>query len=1084
MEKYADEKGSFVAELADIISAYSNSRNLDDRIPLTTDGESGRIGMMLFMSSALQILASEFATESRGTNDKMCTSDLLNKFTQSRRFMGLDYISIALNNNKQFCALAKSAKLDSDPTSLFRSFPSMSTRIMKNDFYWNENRFDLRSCFLWLAGSDGQDAQANTEIQKTLHNVSLPNHLVAAELSLMESWGSFLTITAYDIFRKNDSMVPRSCAVTLLCLARDTLASLGRNLRVVCEKMSDQSSFETSKTIVRMTKSLGKVLLFVAELGVFKSLPFQEILAALIDLAEVMDYLHNFISQQPVGHGELSRGTAKVGQSYGHCLLLMRTYFESFLTHKVHDMVYITQTYCTLQANFIGCAVLLCDSLESKSPADSASCRRDVYANLCLMNCKYLQVFVSCCDVENASDQGRNCAMIRLCSSLFTLILCSDAVKDLTYLGTISGILRESTAIRQLMQLSVRLSLVAARTVSLVEKPDDAWVGDSTILATVNSVFVLLHSITETNSPELVSLLSCLEFSQLVVRNSLFRARTSLWLSQQGSNTAPTRGYMFQGKLAAISNQNSSLLMGTDDPVYGLWLTAMHILEGSNRTLSDSITAHEIQRIRREFVAISVEFLDVYKDPLLVSLKSCSCKLTRNILREATVFLSLMAELSKRSTRDLFTHSCKVFFDEVLEHTKFVVSTLSRFVGAAGSAQELFRAIQEYESLDTDAFEEQALTPLRFPRARLVSEGLSSAKHEAIKFSHYASGRTARITKYDFETSTTVPGFLKDLSMAISNENDLERNCRLAVTSHFSLDLTRLASQCLFQAMSLIWRTHSITSSFYRFTRPTKRRENHDLFHLVRPGIVVGYRSVGALEVGGPMGFLSLRLGKVIKVDTFSQTWEVSVLRDMGSLDVVEGVTEIISPAQLSGAEDKSSRKTPSQLEAAPDTMSTFEDMPDLLTTGNYILILRWCHQQVTLNQGSAFDTGFEAAGLLRQIAEQAAVLLAADLVLHDLNGHFKNKEKKEVLQLDNQMFELFADKDTLASDLENAPQLSTFSEGRLKELISPEVWTSIQQQVQPFVARSLKEKLENEDKQKQLVGMRRVRRRGSFGWR
>jgi hypothetical protein len=164
--------------------------------------------------------------------------------------------------------------------------------------------------------------------------------------------------------------------------------------------------------------------------------------------------------------------------------------------------------------------------------------------------------------------------------------------------------------------------------------------------------------------------------------------------------------------------------------------------------------------------------------------------------------------------------------------------------------------------------------------------------------------------------------------------------------------------------------------------------------------------------------------------------------------------------------------------------MSTFEDMPDLLTTGNYILILRWCHQQVTLNQGSAFDTGFEAAGLLRQIAEQAAVLLAADLVLHDLNGHFKNKEKKEVLQLDNQMFELFADKDTLASDLENAPQLSTFSEGRLKELISPEVWTSIQQQVQPFVARSLKEKLENEDKQKQLVGMRRVRRRGSFGWR
>ena len=156
-----------------------------------------------------------------------------------------------------------------------------------------------------------------------------------------------------------------------------------------------------------------------------------------------------------------------------------------------------------------------------------------------------------------------------------------------------------------------------------------------------------------------------------------------------------------------------------------------------------------------------------------------------------------------------------------------------------------------------------------------------------------------------------------------------------------------------------------------------------------------------------------------------------------------------------------------------------------LLTTGNYVLILRWCHQQINLDQGNALDNGFEAPGMVRQIAEQAAVLLAADLVLHDLNGSFKTIDKTEVSQLEDQVLELFADKDTIVSNTENQPLLSTVSEGRMKDVLHPDVWTSLQQQVRPFVSRCLKEKLEIEAKKKQkLGGERKVRRRSSFGRR
>ena len=78
--------------------------------------------------------------------------------------------------------------------------------------------------------------------------------------------------------------------------------------------------------------------------------------------------------------------------------------------------------------------------------------------------------------------------------------------------------------------------------------------------------------------------------------------------------------------------------------------------------------------------------------------------------------------------------------------------------------------------------------------------------------------------------------------------------------------------------------------------------------------------------------------------------------------------------------------------------------------------------------------------------------------------------EKKEVSRLDDQIFELFADKTLLVGNLENegASSPSSFQEGRMKEVINETVWKGLQSQVRPFVERAWKKEIERERKRRE----------------
>jgi len=735
--------------------------------------------------------------------------------------------------------------------------------------------------------------------------------------------------------------------------------------------------------------------------------------------------------------------------------------------------------YCKHQQTLLSCALVVCGLIEKREHSrPDHGVQGDIYLSLCLTNCKFVQTFSQICNQDEICLKTHT-TIIRSCASFFTLLVIGyqgDRSSNAFYTNMLSNSFREYEVLKLLMQYATLLSAFVVGNLSSSNNSNPS-IEDKEILDVIKAVFNLLHAIADTNDPEMIKTLQGVELSQLAVRNPLFTLRSPIW-SQPDSTQAQHRGYVFKRETVTISNKKSSIYLGSEDPVYEIWLASMQVLGACVRTSSHYLNDSGRDKIGTGFLDMSIEFLRVQKLSLLVCLKSCvnPSKLNRLALREAKVLLAMIAELCKRNVRASFVSSDLKLCDEFLEHSKITMTSLSSFLGAVGTSCELFAAIEEYESFDQDRFEDLKMAPLSQLRLSLLSIGLPMAKQKAMRLSNYASSRLEKVSQEDFEAVTIVPDYLKSLSQKRAYESSSEQICRLSVTNQFSLGLVQATAKFVCQALSLVLRTHALSKSFYMFSEADSAI---DCMSLVEPGIVIGYRpNIGQSMLYDSSEFECLRFGRVLVADTFARTWKVEVIRQEGNdREIHDGRKEIVQAAQLAGIEDKSARKPSTSLLApAPDSMTDFESIPGYLTTGNYILILRWCHQQTTLIQaGTSLDAGVEAPPYIQQIAEQASILLGADLVLHGINGSFKNKDKQEMSQLDVQIFELFADKAHLAGNLENEqPVISvntSFPEGRMKEVIDDSVWSSMQSQVRPFVQRAwtVRQEMERKRKEKRI---------------
>jgi hypothetical protein len=675
------------------------------------------------------------------------------------------------------------------------------------------------------------------------------------------------------------------------------------------------------------------------------------------------------------------------------------------------------------------------------------------------------------------------------CISLFTVLVTKGngpQISDASYFKLISETLKEHDVLKQLIGHGLAASTTAATSIS---SPDvgphsqQYWKRGPTKeeksnLIVVQSILNLLYSIAGANNPEMLSILLGTQLSQLIARNPLYKYAKYMW-TQFGDSTMPPRGYIVSDERAGLAMQNGpmaavSFHIGKNDPIHAIWLTSMKILQASLRSSTNCLNIQGTESIGKLFFGMSAEFLEINREALISCLKYCGSKLTRNALLESTHILALVAELCKRDTRDVFVHRYGRVCEELVDWSKFGVVSISKFLGAAGTARELFGGLEESESLDSDFdFGNASALPAK-SRHPLLSKGrLQDAKHEAYKFSDFAARCCQRVTKLDFEAATTVPAHLQHLSLDRNNDELLERNCRLSVTSDFNLQMERAASDCLSQAISTIWKTHPCSRSFKMFSE--REALQLDAMGLVQPGVVIGFRPAdgdGILADGTSETFGSLRFGRVLSDDTVNRTWEVNVLKRSGGDTVDSDTKEVVRVRQLAGIEDISMRKAVALYMPAPDTENALKKGCPSFSLGHLILVLRWCHQRCLSLRESNLPDGLKKIKSTARMAEQAVALLGAELAIHAEISSALNMDKTTTSQLDSQIYELFADYQILSPLMDDGTTTAQIREGRLKDVIGQSAWDAIRPQVRSEVERGWKLIKEKEQsRQKRAYG-------------
>jgi hypothetical protein len=737
----------------------------------------------------------------------------------------------------------------------------------------------------------------------------------------------------------------------------------------------------------------------------------------------------------------------------------------------------------------------LVEAREGGAPKSLRWQRDDVYNDLAATCGKVLNVlaFLASGESQDMQPEAEAVAQNRrqyregflTSSSLLTLLVSRTSYaldESNAYFKKISKTLRDHAMLESLMGQAVLASAAAAELRSaLSDSTKSNRSEEAETVSVVKSVLTLLNSIAGASDLDMLSLLADSRLVQLVANNPLF-AYAINGRDVEDSSTAPRRGYIPSGGQGSVqrteSSRNASAMAfysGHDDPIHDIWLTSMLILRASLRSSSRLQT----EGVKGRFFGVALEFLAAYHDQVLGCLKECSAVssdpkssfFTLNALNEASTILGLVAELCSRTNRNKFMVSNKSLYAEFIRWSSAVVVSISKFLGASGTARELFLALSQYDTADQLGHGDYA-AQLK-SRHPAFAGGVQNAKHEATRYSHFASSCCACVTKKDFEAASVVPSHFKHLSQEKAHDSALERNCRLSVTSIFVLELEQVAGECLSKAISVLWATHPSASSFVMLSEREASQIN-TMSH-VQTGTIIAFRPAQnrRLIVGGETEDSdSIRFGRVFFSDTVKRAWEVEVIDRFSSHEATDTQRVAVPVAHLAGIEDVSKRKCVASYRAAPDSASELENMQPVLSLGHLILALRWCHQdsKTTTTNESGLSPG--VGPFVQRLAEQITALFGSELSLHQEIGSGETIQKAEQAKLDAQILEMFGDLSEIR-ELGLEPVSGSFfnpvaHEGRLKSVLCESSWLTIQPQVQDHTLRARADIREREKKRKE----------------
>lgn len=528
------------------------------------------------------------------------------------------------------------------------------------------------------------------------------------------------------------------------------------------------------------------------------------------------------------------------------------------------------------------------------------------------------------------------------------------------------------------------------------------------VLSSINN-FMLVIAQEGDRDPGMLAVIQSGGALEMIIRNPLFvqmRNTNSSSTSSLGETTAP-RGYIATLEkmipYTSVGGAKRNFFFSRDDPVHSLWNTSLKVvcsLVTATKSVMDS-------GVRKHFLLMASDFVVSHSETMIDSLKACrdfdSSGLTVNSLREGASILSLLSEISKAPHKGDLRQFSPLIQETFLPLAISIVAKLSAFLGASSSSREYFEALAEIDA----ASGAEDLGATFSPFSHGVS--LQNARHEAIRYSHFASSLRLAATRNEFEMSY-VSRQSDGQQEEKRSEVELETSARAAMECSFASHMEQAAAECLFFALLLLWDWHPSASSFASFTQQEIRA--HDI---VKPGSIIAFCPESDNKTESKL------FGEVLHCNTVERCYIVRLIGKQ-----YRNAEGLVRENQIVGIEDESKRRAIFDFAPAPETSSeVIESANKTPTLGHLILALRWCHEFCSSNRDGQSNVSQQ------RFAELLTVFLGLEL---SILNKISSKNKKSI---NSQLFDLYGE------DTESKTKRS------LKSIISESCWQGIQQQLE-----------------------------------
>lgn len=576
--------------------------------------------------------------------------------------------------------------------------------------------------------------------------------------------------------------------------------------------------------------------------------------------------------------------------------------------------------------------------------------------------------------------------------------------------------------------------------------------------------------------------------ARVLAENPLLRIACQQWHAKSLSESEDEkllRGYVTVSGGGAYGQDQP---VHREDPAHDIWRAVLRTLTGLLNSFringrSSMQPGQGLHSRHKECLRGVVQFLSVF-DALIVSgLQSCSLSvssrsssnplgcgrrspsslglihLTMCSLTEAADTLALISELLTGEHRKYLESTSLNLYQALVSSAMNVSKALSCFLGATATARETFscltiidKAMEEAEgnaAANADGSINESTMALYSGSEihPLVSEGVPTARHDAVRYAHFASTCCVKMTAEEYAVSlcpTTKPNeapaaINTNIAPTTTPKDDekVEQSFQIHVDNLFLVRMERIAAECMFSSLNVLSKAHPASDSFVCFT--STEASKLDAMSLVQLGMVIALRKTSDGTTNDSSS--TLDFARVVDADYLRQTWDVESYPN-GGIDTKRRVPSSL----LAGMEDVANRKCLLQYAPAQKLIADERNLAlENLSIGHLILALRWCRQHAnSKSEGSQFSSN----ALVRCLAERAASLLGLEVSLHYELGTVASTDHDAVRRVNAQLLELFDEDVIRRLDVASLYSGEQPSMG-LRTVIDADVWNAVVAELQ-----------------------------------